>query len=346
MSSVIIYNQLMKILAIETSCDETAAAIVEHDGQKLNVLSNVVASQMKTHAASGGVIPDVAARMHTENLPAVLAEATNNGQLTYDAVAVTTGPGLVGCLLIGLAAAKSIVLAKNIPFFAINHLEGHIYSVLLENEVEFPVLVLIVSGGHTEMILMKKHLNYQLLGATRDDAAGEAFDKVARLLELGYPGGPAISQIAEAGDRDAFSLPIGLEEKANLEFSFSGLKAAVATKVKDWPQPMAQHLKADLAASFEKTVAETISRKTLAALAKYPEIKTVALVGGVAANKYLRTHLEQALNLAHAGLKFIVPGIDYCTDNAAMIGAAACYRHLFGQSDSWYDVQADPNLQL
>lgn len=337
----------MKILAIETSCDETAAAIVDEQGYQPKVLTNVVTSQLEIHASTGGVIPNVAARLHNENLPRVLQEATDKKRLGYDAVAVTAGPGLIGCLLQGLSAAKSIALAQNLPFFAINHLEGHIYSAWLSKiPPELPALVIIASGGHTELILMERHLTYQLLGTTRDDAAGEAFDKVARLLDLSYPGGPAIANLATHGDPHAYHLPIGLEERDNLEFSFSGLKAAVYHLIEKLPKPLAAHTKADIAASFQHTIATTISRKTGFALQQNPLVKTVCLVGGVSANIYLRSYLEKTVHQIRPHCRFVVPPFEYCTDNAAMIGAAAVFRNLFGKPGSWYDVVADPNLPL
>lgn len=337
----------MRILAIETSCDETAASIVEDQNYRPVIISNVVSSQMEVHAATGGVIPNVAARMHTENLPRVLKEVTKNKKLDYDAIAVTAGPGLIGCLLIGMSAAKTIAMATGKPFFAINHLEGHIYSAWLsETPPELPALIVIVSGGHTELVLMERHGYYQHLGRTRDDAAGEAFDKVARLLGLGYPGGPAVAALAVHGDREAYRFPIGLNERDCMEFSFSGIKASVAHLIEGLPDPLPEHTKADIAASFEHTVATTISRKTLTAIRHYPGLKNVCLVGGVAANRYLRTHLEQAINLEAPGIRFITAPLEYCTDNAAMIGAAAIYRHLFGKPDDWKTVEANPNLSL
>jgi len=354
----------MKILAIETSCDETAASIVEatDDGQ-LNVLTNVVASQLKVHAKTGGVIPDIAARLHAEALTRVLEEATQKQQLEYDTVAITSGPGLIGCLLIGLSAAKTIAMVSGKPIYPINHLEGHLYSAwLTPSKVEglspstpdLPALVVIVSGGHTELVLMEKHLTYQLLGSTRDDAAGEAFDKVARLLGLPYPGGPAISQLAREGNDQAYHLPISLPEKDSLEFSFSGLKAAVAGLVSKLPTPLPRHIKADVAASFQKTVADTIVRKLLAALEQNPQVRSVCLVGGVAANERLRVDLEQAVHQFDRRIEFFVPELKYCTDNAAMIGAAAVFHALYGlpragsrgQPADWSDIEADPNQNL
>ncbi len=353
----------MKILAIETSCDETAAAIIEDQNYRPVVISNVVSSQMEVHAATGGVIPNIAARMHTENLPRVLKEVTKNKKLDYDAIAVTAGPGLIGCLLIGMSAAKTIAMTTGKPFFAINHLEGHIYSAWLGEQLpELPALIVIVSGGHTELVLMERHGYYQHLGRTRDDAAGEAFDKVARLLGLGYPGGPAVSALAAHGDREAYKFPIGLNERDSMEFSISGIKASVSHLVAELSgeagparnaslssasvADVAEHTKADIAASFEHTVAETIARKTLTAIRHYPGLKNVCLVGGVAANRYLRNYLEQVINQQTPGIRFITAPLEYCTDNAAMVGAAAIYRHLFSKPSDWKTVEADPNLSL
>lgn len=335
----------MRILAIESSCDETAAAIVEAVNYRPVVHTNAVASQIAQHAENGGVIPNLAARLHTQNLPYILKEATKKE--SYDAIAVTAGPGLIGSLLIGLTAAKTLAMASNLPFFAINHMEGHIYSAWLGETVpELPALILIVSGGHTELIYMSKHLYYQKLGSTRDDAAGEAFDKVARLLDLPYPGGPAIGELAKHGDPEAYPLPIGLPERDSLEFSFSGLKAAVFHLTQKLPNPMPGHIKADVAASFQKTVGDTLKKKLLAALELYPDIASVCFVGGVSANKYLRTELEKAVNQTRPQTQFIVPPLEYCTDNAAMIGAAATFHELFGHPDAWQDVIANPNLEL
>ncbi len=336
----------MRILAIETSCDETAAAIVEEVDGKIVVITNIIASQIRAHAASGGVVPELAARLHTENLPTVLNQATDNRRIIYDAVAVTVGPGLIGSLLIGVAAAKTIAQVENKPFFAINHLEGHIYSAWLEeDQPDLPALAVIVSGGHSELVLVGRHLRYQLLGATRDDAAGEAFDKVARLLGLTYPGGPALAELAKHGQATAFKLPISLDNK-ELEFSFSGLKGAMAHLVAGLPQPLAEHTRADLAASFQATVAQTINKKVIIALAQHPTVRSVILAGGVAANHHLRQTLEQTVHQQKRDGRFFVPEPILCTDNAAMIGAAAVYHHLYGRADNWRTVEANPNLSF
>jgi len=340
----------MRILAIETSCDETAAALVEDDNYKVKVITNVVASQLKTHQSTGGVVPDVAARLHSEALIGVLKQATKAKRLSYDGVAVTVGPGLIGCLLVGTSAAKTIAAVTGKPFFAINHLAGHIYSAWLGTNgpapPELPALFVIVSGGHTELVMMRRHLYYQHLGQTRDDAAGEAFDKVARLLGLEYPGGPAISRMAGRGNPEAFTFPVPLEGEDTLDFSFSGLKAAVVHLLAKLPQPLSQHTKADLAASFEATVAKILVRQTVRALSQEPEAKTVCLVGGVAANSRLREELETTVKLNRPHCRFIAADLEYCTDNAAMIGAAAIFKHLFGKPDNWASAPIDPNLKL
>ena len=249
--------------------------------------------------------------------------------------------------MVGEAAAKTIALSKDIPFFAVNHLAGHIYSAWLNKELpELPALIIIVSGGHTELILMERHYYFNLLGSTRDDAAGEAFDKVARLLDLPYPGGPAISELAKHGDKKALNFPISLKERDNLDFSFSGLKGSVFHTIQKQKQPLSEHLRADIAASFQDTVARTIARKTVSALQSNPQVRSVCLVGGVAANQHLRVELEKAINNTRSDVRFCMAPLKYCTDNAAMVGAAAVYKHLFGKPDNWYNVRANPNLEL
>ena len=337
----------MRILAIESSCDETAAAIVEAVNYRPIIHREVVYSQINVHAETGGVIPNIAAGLHTEAMSKVLQEVTNKKRENFDAIAVTTGPGLIGSLLIGVTAAKTLAISRDLPIFGINHLEGHIYSAWLGEKLpELPALFVVVSGGHTELIYMERHLYYKHLGSTRDDAAGEAFDKAARLLDLPYPGGPAIGELAKRGDINAFDLPIGLEERGNLEFSFSGLKAAMFHTISKLPQPLPEHTRADLAASFQHTVAKTIARKTIFALQQLPEINSVCLVGGVSANVYLRSYLEKAIHQERGECEFIVPPFKYCTDNAAMIGAAACLHDLFGKPDNWYNIEANPNQEL
>ncbi|MBU1151591.1 tRNA (adenosine(37)-N6)-threonylcarbamoyltransferase complex transferase subunit TsaD [Patescibacteria group bacterium] len=317
----------MKILAIESSCDETACAIVE-DGRK--VLANTVASQIDIHAKTGGVVPEVAAREHVLNIIPVLDDCLQEAGLDWDdidAVAVTRGPGLLSSLIIGTQTANVISYVKGKPLIPVQHIVGHIYSNWLEREeeIEFPVMILTVSGGHNELVLMRGHNNFKVLGETRDDAAGEAFDKVARILGLGYPGGPAISKLALEGDATAFSLPRSYLEKGSLDFSFSGLKTACLTVVKEHAEGgISEKFKADLAASFQEAVCEVLSDKLMMAAAKYPEVKEIHLAGGVSANGRLREMIEAKAG----GQIFRYPtAMKFCTDNAAMIGAAAYYLY-------------------
>lgn len=323
----------MKILAIETSCDETAAAVVEN-GRK--VLSNVIASQIDLHAKTGGVVPEVAAREHVLKMVPVLTECMSQAGCDWediDALAVTRGPGLVSSLIIGTETANVISYVKNKPLIPVQHIVGHIYSNWLlkdddfnEYEPKFPIIVLTVSGGHNELILMRGHHQFEILGETRDDAAGEAFDKVARILGLGYPGGPAIEKIALKGSPVKFTLPRPYLEKGSLDFSFSGLKTAVMDVVKKSVK-INQQFKADLAASFQEAVVEVLAGKLITALKKFPEVKEIHLAGGVSANKRLRDVISQKPDVKN-GIIFRFPkSIDYCTDNAAMIAAAGYYLY-------------------
>ena len=340
------------ILAIETSCDETSAAVIE-DGWIAR--SNVVATQAEMHAKYGGVFPEIASRMHVETIAPVIREALERASVAWGdltAVAVTYGPGLPGSLLVGLNTAKGIALGRGLPLIGVNHLEGHIYSHWLKLNDEavigsglgFPVLILIVSGGHTELILMRDHLKYEKLGATLDDASGEAFDKVARLLGLGYPGGPAIQRVAASGDptRFEFALPKVDHEFA---FSFSGIKTAVLRIVQGYcgvngqGQLPARLPVADLAASFQRAVAHQLVEKTIEAARRYGATE-ILLSGGVSANQLLRETMQR-----RAGVPVRWPALWLCTDNAAMIGAAAHYRYLAGQRDGW-DLDIAPNLKL
>ncbi len=342
-------DQPTRILGIETSCDETAAAVVE-GGRR--ILANVVASQVDRHAAFGGVFPEVASRMHIEVIYPVVAQAlaeSHVGLESIDAVAVTRGPGLAGSLVVGLNMAKGLALAAGIPLLGIHHLEAHLYSIWLvpeEPEPVFPVLGLIVSGGHTELVLMRDHLDYQRLGGTLDDAAGEAFDKVARLLGLGYPGGPAIQTAAEGGDPGAFRFPRAWLE-GTWDFSFSGLKTAVLREVRrlqpdlraavDPPGPGLPI--ADLAASFQDAVADVLVSKTLAAAETF-QARQILVAGGVSANRLLRQTF-----LARSRLPVRVPPLALCTDNAAMIAAVGHWRFLAGQRDA-LDIDVLPSWQL
>ncbi len=340
------------ILAIETSCDETAAAVVE-DGWI--VRSSVVATQAAMHARYGGVFPEVASRMHVETITPVIREAMEQASAAWDdlsAIAATHGPGLPGSLLVGLNAAKGIAFGRSLPLIGVNHLEGHVYShwlkieddAVIGNGLKFPLLILIVSGGHTELILMRDHLKYERLGATLDDAAGEAFDKVARLLGLGYPGGPAIERVAASGDptRFEFAMPKVDHEFA---FSFSGIKTAVLRAVQAYGEtdgrgnvPVRAPVP-DLAASFQRAVVHQLAEKAVEAADRYGATE-ILLAGGVSANATLREAMQR-----RARVPVRWPPMWLCTDNAAMIGAAAYYRYAAGQRDGW-DLDIAPNLKL
>lgn len=328
----------MLMMAIETSCDETAVAIVE-DGTR--VLANVVSSQIDLHAMYGGVVPEVASRAHLEQLESVTAEALAQAEITpdkLDAVAATCGPGLIGALLIGVSAAKAFAMAWDIPYVGVNHMEGHLFATFLERpDLELPLVVLLVSGGHTMIVEMKEPGSYRYLGSTIDDAAGEAFDKVARYLGLGYPGGPIIDRLAAEGDRSTVRFPRAMMDDG-FDFSFSGVKTAVVNYVRRHPDVSNQ----DIAAAFQEAVVDVLVTKTLRA-AQAIGAKTVCLGGGVAANSELRTRF--AADAEAAGLAYLVPDRAYCTDNAAMIAAAAHWR-LEHDGPTGLDGGADPSLKL
>ncbi|HSX41080.1 MAG TPA: tRNA (adenosine(37)-N6)-threonylcarbamoyltransferase complex transferase subunit TsaD [Candidatus Saccharimonadales bacterium] len=323
----------MKILGVETSCDETAAAVVE-DGIKL--LSSVVASQIDIHAEFGGVVPEVAARSHIEVMLPVVEKALSEAKIDWgdiDAVAVTEGPGLIGSLLIGTLTARTLADLKNKPLIPINHVEAHIYAnFLIDERPSFPLLALIVSGGHTQLVLMRDHADYELLGQTGDDAAGEAFDKVAKILGLPYPGGPSVAKAAESGDPKAFALPKPKLGKDSLDFSFSGLKTAVLRTAqtavgKDFRTPsyelpylLTEHQKNDLAASFQKTAIDILVERVLQANERYSPT-SVIIAGGVAASQPLRTELTKRLPIP-----VNYAPMNLCTDNAAMIASLAYFR--------------------
>lgn len=332
-------KQYTRILGIETSCDETAAAIVE-DGR--TIVSNVIASQTDLHAQYGGVFPEVASRKHIEVIYAVVDKALRDAHLSVedlDCVAVTQGPGLVGSLLVGVNVAKGLALARDKPLLGINHIEGHIYSLWLTDmvdEIEFPVLTLVVSGGHTEMYLMRDHLVYEHLGGTLDDAAGEAFDKVGRLLGLPYPGGPSIDEIAEKGQPDSFRFPRAIMDD-NYNFSFSGLKTAVLRETKRYDE--GRYPVADLAASFQAAVIDVLVDKTAKAAEDF-NTTAVHIAGGVSANRALRSQMKARLSIP---VRFPPPIL--CTDNAAMIAAAAHWHLINGQSDG-LDLDVLPSLRL
>ncbi len=339
-------SQATRILAIETSCDETAAAVVA-DGK--TILSNVIASQAKLHAQYGGVFPEVASRRHVEVIYAVVDQALREAHLGFedlDCIAVTQGPGLVGSLLVGMNMAKGLALGRNKPLLGINHIEGHIYSVWLTeaaDEITFPVLNLIVSGGHTELYLMTDHGRYQHLGGTLDDAAGEAFDKVGRLLELPYPGGPAIDAAAANGNPNAIRFPRAvMDQEYGYNFSFSGLKTAMMRQVKQY-EPGRLPVD-DLAAGFQAAVVDMLVTKTLQAAIEY-EATAVHVVGGVSANSALRREMTEQFQQQERNIPVRIPPLVLCTDNAAMIAAAAHWHFLSGRRDS-LDLDVSPGLRL
>lgn len=362
----------MNILAIETSCDETAAAVVK-DGRE--VLSNVVASQIDIHAKYGGVVPEVAARAHVQSIMPVVEESLSEAKITWegvDAIAVTQGPGLVGSLIVGTETARTLAILKSKPLIAVNHLEGHIYANWIsKDQPQFPLVALLVSGGHTMLIEVENHYKFKVIGQTRDDAAGEAFDKVAALLALPYPGGPNISKLAEKGDEAKYKFPIvdltpgpkrgseGFLEypEPSLDFSLSGLKTAVLNIVRQGERdssarPFRKSLrmtmenesnKADIAASFQKTLVDTLAQNSQRAIKKY-QPESFILSGGVAANEELRKRLQKMCK--DLDIKFYMPDLTYCTDNAVMIGAAAYYKQKeFGFTEP-RSLTPDPNLKL
>lgn len=333
----------INILAIESSCDETAAAVV-HNGRK--VLSNIISSQIDLHKLYGGVVPEIASRKHIEKINQVIEEALKEAEVTLkdiDAVAVTYGPGLVGALLVGVAEAKAIAYAAGLPLVGVHHIEGHISANYIEHpELEPPFLCLVASGGHTHLVCVKDYGKYEILGRTRDDAAGEAYDKVARAIGLGYPGGPKIDRIAREGNPDAIKFPKANVDGAKYDFSFSGLKSAVLNYINGCKMKGESFDPADIAASFQKAVVEVLVEKSMQAAEDY-SMRKFAIAGGVASNTALRTAMEAAR--AKRGIQFYHPSPIYCTDNAAMIGAAGFYEYLAGTRHGW-DLNAVPNLKL
>lgn len=353
----------MNILAIESSCDETSAAVITEKDNRPFLLSNVISSQIDIHKAYGGVVPEVAARAHIENIIPVIEKSLSEADLKLDDItniAVTAGPGLIGSLVVGVETAKAISASQNIPITTLNHLEGHIYANFLnDKQPEFPLVALLVSGGHSMLIHMPKHLEYQVIGSTKDDAAGEAFDKAARILGLGYPGGPAISIAADKGDQGKYSFPtIDLTPKPlrneqgflmkpelSLDFSFSGLKTALITQVKKiGEENLDTKIVNDLAASFQKAVIASLNQNALRAIEKFKP-KTFILSGGVAANKLLRESLKEQISESFPGVYYRIPDAILCTDNAGMIGAAS-YYHIKKEGPQKDNFVANPNLKI
>ena len=333
----------MKILAIESSCDETAAAVVV-DGRQ--VLSNVISSQIKTHALYGGVVPEIASRQHIEAIDYVIKQAlaeADTDKKDIDAVAVTYGPGLVGALLVGLSEAKAYAYALNKPLIPVHHIEGHIAANYIQNpQWEPPFLCLIVSGGHTHLVYIKDYSEFEILGRTRDDAAGEAFDKVARVIGIPYPGGPGIDRLSEEGDPNAIKFPRATLEEGSYDFSFSGLKSAVLNYLNKAKMTGVEINRADVAASFQQSIVDVLTERAMRACQEL-NIKKLALAGGVSANKHIRAAMTEECK--KRGISFNVPAPILCTDNAAMIGSAAYYEYLKGNIAS-ADLNAYPGLKL
>ena len=331
------------ILAIESSCDETAASVVKNGR---TVLSNVISSQIELHKIYGGVVPEIASRKHIEKINQVVTEALNDANVTLDditAVGVTYGPGLVGALLVGVAEAKAIAYAKKLPLVGVHHIEGHVSANYIENpDLEPPFLCLIVSGGHTHLVIVKDYGEFEILGRTRDDAAGEAFDKVARAIGLGYPGGPKIDKLSKEGNPDAIAFPRAKIADCPYDFSFSGVKSAVLNYMNHANMTGEEINKADLAASFQKAVVDVLVEHTMLAAENY-KMDKIALAGGVASNGTLRAAMEAACKAK--GYQFYRPSPIFCTDNAAMIGTAAYYEYKKGTHHGW-DLNAVPNLRL
>ncbi len=346
----------MTILGIETSCDETGAAVAKLTPSGLTLLSNSLSSSLAKHAATGGIIPEVAAREQVKFILPVIDEALQKGlgvplssKPPVDAIAVTHGPGLIGSLLVGVETAKTLSMIWDVPVIPVNHMYGHIYANFYEHpEISLPSIALVVSGGHTDLLLLKEHHHIQVLGGTRDDAAGEAFDKIGRLLGLSYPAGPQISKLAEKGNPKAYPLPRPMIGSGDLNFSFSGLKTAVLNLIKknNWDFQNEEfrtnnfQLLSDLCASVEYTIVAVLTRKTVQA-AKEQEISTVLVSGGVAANSLLRKTLESALLSEISDAKLFIPSPYLCTDNGAMIAAAGAFSN---QQVSWENITADPEL--
>lgn len=331
------------ILAIESSCDETAAAVVKNGRE---VLSNVINTQIAIHTEYGGVVPEIASRKHIENINPVIRKALEDAGVTLDdidAIGVTYGPGLVGALLVGVAEAKAIAFAKNKPLVGVHHIEGHISANYVENkELEPPFVALVVSGGHTHLVKVNDYGEYEIVGRTRDDAAGEAFDKVARAIGLGYPGGPKIDKLAKEGNPDAIEFPRAHVDDAPYDFSFSGIKSAVLNYINSANMQGKEINRADVAASFQKAVVDALVSRAVR-LAKECGMDKFAIAGGVASNSALRAAIQE--ECTKNNISFYSPSPVLCTDNAAMIGAAAYYEYIKGIRHG-YDLNAIPNLKL
>ncbi len=331
------------ILAIESSCDETAASVVKNGRE---VLSNVISSQIELHKLYGGVVPEIASRKHIEKINQVIEEALREADVTLDeldAIGVTYGPGLVGALLVGVAEAKAIAYAKKLPLVGVHHIEGHISANYIENkELEPPFICLVVSGGHTHLVCVKDYGTYEIIGRTRDDAAGEAFDQVARAIGLGYPGGPKIDKLSKEGNENAIVFPKAHIADAPYDFSFSGVKSSVLNYINGCQMKGEAYNPADIAASFQKAVTDVLVENAMHAVKEYG-LSKFAIAGGVASNSKLRAAMKEACE--KNGVEFYYPSSILCTDNAAMIGAAAYYEYINGTRHGW-DLNAVPNLKL
>ena len=331
------------ILAVESSCDETAAAVVKNGRE---VLSNIISSQIALHTLYGGVVPEIASRKHIEAIDGVITQALQEAGVTVediDAIGVTYGPGLVGALLVGLAEAKALAFAANKPLVGVHHIEGHICANYIENkDFEPPYMALVVSGGHSHLVYVSDYGKYEILGRTRDDAAGEAYDKVARAIGMGYPGGPKIDAAAKKGNPNAVKFPRVFLEEDSYDFSFSGLKSAVLNYVNKQKMMGEPIVPEDIAASFQQAVVEVLVEKTIHA-AKERDVKQIAMAGGVASNSALRETMRKACE--KEGFYLSIPSPILCTDNAAMIGCAAYYEYMAGVRDG-FDLNANPGLKL
>lgn len=331
------------ILGIESSCDETAASVVKNGNE---IISSVVASQIESHKRFGGVVPEIASRHHVEQITLVIEEALKKANVTMDdldGIAVTEGPGLVGALLIGVNAAKTLAFMHDLPLIGVHHIAGHIYANRFETEMKFPLLSLVVSGGHTELVLMRAENEFEIIGETRDDAAGEAYDKVARTLGLAYPGGVQIDKLAKDGE-DTFHFPRAMMDDGSFDFSFSGLKSSFINTLHNLRQRGDEPNPNDMAASFQASVVDVLVAKTIRAAKKY-QVNQLLLAGGVAANQGLRARLIQEVEMELPDTELIIPPLSLCGDNAAMIAAAGTVSFLQGKRSN-FEMNADPGLLL
>lgn len=340
----------MIIFSIETSCDDTSIAIIKTRGKnspRFEVLANIMSSQIANHTKFGGVVPTLAARLHLENINRCIDEALNLAKIKprqIDLITVTRGPGLIPALLIGTEVAKTLAYLWNKPVIGINHIEGHMYSNFINGgEIKFPILNLIVSGGHTSLILMKDHLKYQIVGETRDDAVGECFDKVARLMGLGYPGGPIIEKLALKYKGELIDLPRPMKYNKDYDFSFSGLKTSVLYITKE--QKIDEKFRQKMSASFQDAAFDVLCYKALKATEFY-QAKTLTLGGGVSANKALTTYFKAKIKSENLDINFLSPEISLSTDNAVMIAIAGYYRYISKGTKSWHKINADANLKV